>query len=233
MDDVLANFLDSQSVQAPFEVDTTWLCVGHVDEFSTFIPDPGSEKGFKFLYADTNEAWALLEAMDPATSLPRYLDTHGHGTVGEIVNDTELRTRNDGIQANYLDPILTQYKTEFGLTDDDIILIPSLFEQCGGPGYNVALTPGTPNLIVGTGADGIKLIVPDTFVRTDDNDQAADPFIADFRARMPASYAPEDIIFTDDWYVYHAGLGEVHCGTNVRRTPDTPKWWEAAAHLID
>ncbi|MGB1700181.1 MAG: protein-arginine deiminase family protein, partial [Nannocystaceae bacterium] len=229
----LRSFLDAQKVQAPFETDTSWLCVGHVDEFSTFIPDPDSEKGFKFLYADTNEAWALLEAMDPSISLPRYLDTHGHGTVGEIVNDTELRTRNDGIQANYLDPILTQYKTEFGLTDDDIILIPSLFEQCGGPGYNVALTPGTPNLIVGTDADGIKLIVPDTFVRTDDNDQAADPFIADFRARMPASYAPEDIIFTDNWRVYHANLGEVHCGTNVRRTPDTPKWWEAAAHLID
>jgi hypothetical protein len=229
----LRTFLDAQKVQAPIETDTSWLCVGHVDEFSSFIPDPDSEKGFKFLYADTGEAWTLLETMDPDTALPRYLDTHAEGTVGDILTNDELRTRNDGIQANYLDPILVQYKAEFGLTDDDIILIPSLFEQCGGPGYNVALIPGTPNLIVANDDGGTKLIVPDPFVRTDDNDQASDPFIADFVARMPASYGDGDVVFTDDWYVYHANLGEVHCGTNVQRTPDMPKWWEAAAHLVD
>ena len=230
----LRTFLGAQKVQAPVETDTSWLCVGHVDEFSSFIPDAASEKGFKMLYADTGEAWSLLETMDPSTALPRFLDTHGHGTVGEILADNELHTRNDGIQADYLDPILAQYKTEFGLTDADIILVPSLFEQCGGPGYNVALLPGTANLIVANDPDGgTKLIVPDTFMRSDINDQSSDPFIADFVARMPASYAVGDVLFTDDWYVYHANLGEVHCGTNVRRTPDTLNWWESAAHLVD
>ena len=36
--DDLRTFLDSQTVQSPFEFDVTWLCVGHVDEFITFIP---------------------------------------------------------------------------------------------------------------------------------------------------------------------------------------------------
>ena len=138
----------AQEVQAPYEADTSWLCVGHVDEFATFIPDPGSEKGFKFLFANTDEAWTILEGMDPTMALPRYQDTHGFATVGAILADQELRTRNDDVQANRLDPILEEYKAEFGLVDEDIILIPSLFERCGGNSYNVALIPGTPNLVV-------------------------------------------------------------------------------------
>jgi protein-arginine deiminase len=32
----------------------------------------------------------------------------------------------------------------------------------------------------------------------------------------------------DDWTGYHSGWGEVHCGTNVKRTPPSPStdWWE-------
>ena len=35
-----------------------------------------------------------------------------------------------------------------------------------------------------------------------------------FAAAMPASVQVE---FVDNWYVYHMGWGEVHCGTNQRR----------------
>ena len=36
----------------------------------------------------------------------------------------------------------------------------------------------------------------------------------------------------DDWYVYHMGLGEVHCGSNVVRPPAQPEWWVAGTHLL-
>ena len=151
-----------------------------------------------------------------------------------MLNTQELIDRNNDIQANHLDPILIKMKNDFGLDDSDVILIPSLFERCGGNSYNVALIPGMPNLIVGNEAgQPIKLMVPDPFMRSNSNDQSADPFIADFFNRMPSSYAAADVIFTDDWYVYHAGLGEVHCGTNVRRTPSTTTWWDAADHLTN
>ena len=41
-----------------------------------------------------------------------------------------------------------------------------------------------------------------------------------FKAQLPW------LTFVDDWSVYHNGRGEIHCGTNVRRTgtPATP-WW--------
>ena len=33
-------------------------------------------------------------------------------------------------------------------------------------------------------------------------------------------------MFVDDWYTYHLSMGEVHCGTNVLRTPDPDaQWW--------
>jgi protein-arginine deiminase len=172
--------------------------------------------------------------MNGNTSLPRYDDTHSFNNVNSILTDLELINRNNDIQLNYLDPILLKMKSDFGLEDSDVILIPSLFERCGGNSFNVALIPGMANLIVGNEpGEPIKLMVPDPFLRSNTGDQSSDPFIADFLSRMPASYGPNDIIFTDDWYVYHAALGEVHCGTNVRRTPSTTTWWDAADHLIN
>jgi len=31
--------------------------------------------------------------------------------------------------------------------------------------------------------------------------------------------------FIDDYYAYHKLLGEIHCGSNVRRKPFPFKWW--------
>ena len=38
--------------------------------------------------------------------------------------------------------------------------------------------------------------------------------------------------FVDDWDVYHMALGEVHCGTNMTRTP-MDDWWSKAGHLVE
>jgi len=35
-----------------------------------------------------------------------------------------------------------------------------------------------------------------------------------------------DVHFIDDWNEYHCYYGEIHCGTNVKRTPPTVNWWE-------
>jgi len=230
LNDVLAQFLGQMSVQAPVELDTTWLCVGHVDEFSSFVPDPSSAKGFKALLADVDSAWDLLESMDPSTSLPRYASGHGYATVGDIVNDQELRALNQEIMNDEMDPIIAQFKTEFGLSEDDIIRIPTLFEEVNGCGGRVvALMPGMVNLIVANfEGETSKLFIPDPFLRTDDGDQASDPLLNAFAELMPEG---NESIFVDNWQTYHLALGEVHCGTNVTRTP-IANWWEVAAHLL-
>ena len=39
----LQDFLQAQQVQAPVELYSDWLTVGHVDEFMTFVPIPGTK----------------------------------------------------------------------------------------------------------------------------------------------------------------------------------------------
>ena len=234
----LQDFLAAQRVQSPVEVDSSWLCVGHVDEYSSFIPDPGSEKGFKLVFGDIDAAYAVLEAMDPDTVLTRYEPTpakggHDYASVGEILEDAQLRAYNEDIQRDVLDPQLEQFKTEFGLDDSDIVFMPSLIEEvgwCGGTA--LGLIPGMANLIVADAEDGqTTLFLPDPYLRTDEDAQEDDPMIAQVVSLLPADL---DVAFLDDWHMYHIAMGEVHCGTNVVRTPDDgADWWLDARHLLE
>lgn len=220
LDAALENYLKAQEIQAPFAIDTTWLCVGHVDEISGFMPDPSAPKGFRLLFSDVPAMYELLDALPAGTQLPRYGQDYGYGTIGEIVDDQGLRALNEDIQADYLDPIRAVFKAELGLDDDDIVLIPTLFEQlnCG----SIALIPGTVNFaLVNVEGEPIRAFVPDPFLRSG-GDQNTDPIIADFRARAPADV---ELHFVDNWDVYHINRGEVHCGTNVQRAP-IADWWQ-------
>jgi hypothetical protein len=224
-DAVLFPYLEGQGVQDPFTLDSTWLCVGHVDEFMSWVPDATAPRGFRFVYSDTGVAWDLLEAMDPTTPLPRWAggSNHNYSTVGAILADGGLRALNDDLQAERLDPLLVQMKTELGLLDEEVVLVAGLFEEPFGCGRTVAaLIPGMANLLV-VNAPGVptKVFTADPFLRADLADQSTDPIIADFVARMPADL---EVVFLDDWETYHLALGEVHCGTNGIRTPDH-EWW--------
>ncbi|MCP4807494.1 MAG: hypothetical protein GY913_19895 [Proteobacteria bacterium] len=227
----LTNFLESQKVQAPFEVDSTWLCVGHVDEYSTFVPDSTAPKGFRFLWSDTTLGWDVLESMDESDAISRYSSGHGYSTVGELVNDNHLRNYNEDVQ-DILDGQLEEFKVELGLTDEDITLVPGLFEEvswCGNTG--VAIVPGMANLIVADDKNGdTTLFVPDPWVRRSNTSADDDPMAQDFASRMPDEL---NVVFLDDWDVYHLGMGEVHCGSNVIRTPAENAWWTDARHLLE
>ncbi len=231
----LEDFLDSQKVQAPFKLDTSWLIVGHVDEYSSTIPDPSSEKGFKFLMADTRVAWELLESADPETELTRYAlkpPYYGHdiATIGEMLDDTSLRAVNEDVQ-DILDSELEKFRVGLGLEDEDIILVPTLFhEEYSGWDAVVALTPGMVNLIVAEDLDGVPtLFTPDPMLRTDIDSTDGDPFVAYMEEVLPEELRIE---WMDDWFVYHMGLGEVHCGSNVVRPSADALWWEDATHLL-
>ena len=230
--DATESAVEGFGVQAPFKPDVSWLCVGHIDEYTTTIPDPTAPKGFRFVMADTRSAWDILEGMDPSTELTRYAPGgyagHGIDTVEDLLDDSGIRYLNDELQ-DIIDEQEDLFREELGLTDEDIIYMPSLFEEVSGCGGTVAsLIPGMANLIVSQVDDTPTLFLADPFLRTDVSDQSADPMIADVRARFPEAL---DLVFLDDWQVYHMGLGEVHCGSNVKRTaPRT--WWEDAGHLI-
>jgi protein-arginine deiminase len=234
-DSELLDFLEAQRVQAPFIHDVTWLCVGHVDEFSTFLPDPNADKGFKLLVTDVNAGYEFLEGLDPQFELPQYENDKGYATIGDVVNDKALRALNEDIQVDYLDPAIELFKTELGLTEDDIIRVPMLFEEnawCGGD--TATFFPGTVNMTVAQlEEDGeVHVFLPDPFLRennsTSSTARADDLFIAKFESLLPQNVTPH---WLDDWDWYHMQLGEVHCGSNTIRTPNA-NWWEDALHLI-
>jgi protein-arginine deiminase len=219
--------LENQQVQDPFSLNTSWLCVKHIDELTSFVPDPSSAKGFKFLFADTTAGYEVLDAMSNV-SLPLFQADYNYSNVAAMQNDSALRAENQDIQSDYLDPMLDTFKAELGLTDADIILIPTIFEQYGNCG-DVALIPGTVNLIVGNEAgESTKLFIPDPMMRTNTSGGIMDPFSTDFANRMPDGL---ELLFTDNWDAYHVALGEIHCGTNIIRTP-WANWWEVAMHLL-
>ena len=86
--------------------------------------------------------------------------------------------------------------------------------------------------IVRKNAGGVTyLFLPDPFLRSNATSQADDPFIAEFESLLPSG-ADYKYTWVDDWDIYHMGLGEVHCGTNVIRTPNA-NWWEVGMHLLE
>jgi len=219
--------LEDQLVQGPFELDTTWLCVGHVDEFTSFVPDPSAPRGFRFLVADAREAYALIDALDPALPLPLYGRDLGYDSIGAVAADTALRSYNLGLQDDEIEPNIDRFRGAIGLTDDEIVRIPGLFERVGGCGA-AALIPGTVNVLVADVGAETHVFMADPFFRAALDDQSTDPFIDDVVARLPATVVPH---FVDDWEVYHLGLGEVHCGINSQRTPYGEWWSDALATL--
>ena len=217
----LTDAFDNQGMQDPFTLDVTFLCVGHVDEYLTFVPDASSPKGFKLLLADVNAGYAFLETLSPSMSLPKYASSKGIPDVGSILDDNALRRLNEDIQLDYIEPTWEVMQAELGLTEDDLIRIPMLFEeayQCGG--FTATLIPSTLNMVVATNADGTgaDLVMPDPYFRSTVNDQSSDPFIEHVNGLLPAGNTPHWI---DDWDDYHMQLGEVHCGSNTLRTPMT------------
>jgi protein-arginine deiminase len=235
-DQALLDMLTAQQVQAPFQLDVSFLCVGHVDEFSTFLPDPTAPSGHRLYVTDTALAWEMLEGLDPDMSLPLYGSDKGYSTVQDILDDSVLRALNEEVQLDYLDPNVEIFKAELGLTDEDIVYLPMLFEEvrnCGGA--TAAFFPGTVNMQVSTlpGESTTHVFMPDPFFRSDTSISAAalatDPLIAFVEALLPANVEPH---WLDDWDWYHLALGEVHCGSNTVRTPAEAPWWESAMHLI-
>jgi protein-arginine deiminase len=232
MADGFKDMLAAQQVQAPFTLEIEWLCVGHVDEFITMLPDPDAPKGFRVWVADIDEGRAFLETMPASKSLPKYNSDHHYGSAGEMLSDNSLWNYNRDLMDEYIEPSISKMKQELGLDESDFVRIPGLFESsraCGG--VALALIPATANMQVSTHDDGVNadLFIPDPFLRGNGESASSDPFVQDFEALLPSNLNP---IWTDDWNSYHMAWGEVHCGSNTVRTP-VGEWWTDARHLLE
>lgn len=221
----IRDHLQSITTQAPFWVDTSWLCVAHIDEVVSFLPDPTAPRGFRFLISDTDLGFQAIESVPASTALTNHGRTgysgHGRPTAGSYANDAALRAYNQDLQRDHLDPMLEVFKRELALLDDEIVPVPAYFEDIADFGQScgaAAVVPGMVNLLMETDSsgEGGRAWIADPFFRPPGAPHGDDPFINMWNDLMPASVEP---IYVDNWEVYHMGLGEVHCGTNQERVP--------------
>ncbi len=217
---VLRDFFVAQKIQAPIELFSDWLSVGHIDEFMNFVAAPNS-KGFKLLLASPNRCYELL----------KELHNQGHGqaplrqgkqldqkpaaiSVAKVLEDEDLAGHNQRFQS-YIDGNREILKQELGLAEADIIDLPALFED--DDGRAISFFPNMVNMLV----LNQHLAIPKPF-GPKVNDQCF------FEAYVEGVLHPLGLVchFIDDWDTYFREGGEIHCGTNTSRQPYSQKWWE-------
>ncbi|XP_059936206.1 protein-arginine deiminase type-1-like [Mesoplodon densirostris] len=213
---VVQDFLKAQQVQAPVELYSDWLCVGHVDEFLSFVPT-SDQKGFRLLLASPSACFRLFQKKkQEGYGEAAQFDGLKHQvkrSINEMLEDKRLR--NDNLYAqSCIDWNRAVLKRELGLTERDIVDIPQLFllkDFCAE-----AFFPDMVNMVV----LGKYLGIPKPF----------GPIIngcccLEEKVRSLLEPLGLHCTFIDDYLSYHKLLGEVHCGTNVRRKPFPFKWW--------
>ncbi|XP_077460240.1 protein-arginine deiminase type-2 isoform X2 [Stigmatopora argus] len=222
MTQVVQDFLWAQKVQEPIALFSDWLVVGHVDEFMTFVPAP-DRKGFRLLLASPDAGYKLF----------RGLKNKGHGqaklfegrgdqkpvTVDDILQNEAFQAENNYVQS-CIDWNRDVLKRELGLDDGDIIDLPILFkleEDVDHESRAVAFYPDMVNMIV----LGKNLGIPKPFGPKVNGRCALEAEMCSLMEGLGLNCT-----FIDDFASYHRLLGEVHCGSNVRREAFDFKWWE-------
>ena len=169
----ILEFLEAQRVQKPFSVYTNWLLIQHVDEIMNFLPDESGK--------------AKMIIVSPAAA--------------SAVTGSALDSGNQQIQT-YIDAEIAKAKTELGLTDSDIIQLPTVFE---GSGTDYGPTWSNP---VNSVLAGNTFMIGDT----------GTPNSVKMAIEQRLGAIGIDVAWVND-SEYHPGGGNVHCGTNTKKTP--------------
>ena len=233
------DFYDAQ-VQGPhFQLDSEWLWVGHIDEFLSFVP-ASTPRGWKLLVASPRRMRQMLLDAQAAghggvhlfVGKKRYV---GEGnnmvsaevSIDDVLADADLMQSADEAQA-HIDQNVALLGAEVGLTPDDIVELPTFYEDYTG--YKIAWNPGTVNLLAFNG----HLVHPDPFGPQIGGVDIMKQDLVD-RLGGAAHQLGKDgqglkVFFADDWYLYHILDGEVHCGTNIEAAApfSDVRWWEVA-----
>lgn len=226
-DKTFLKVVEAQRVQAPVYVSTEWLLVGHVDEFISFIA-ADTPRGWALMVADPLAAKTLLEETSAAGfgSTPMFqgkawIDENSGNevsaatTVDGVLRDTDVMAAS-AEAATRIESQLAILKKETGLTEAEIVRLPILFEDSYGA--SLAYVPGIVNGVsLGRG----RFAAPDPHGPLVNGKDA-------FRKVMEDLLAPRQITvnWVEDWDLYHREAGEVHCGSNVRRTiPTKTGFW--------
>jgi protein-arginine deiminase len=228
-------FYNAQQAQGPaLVVKTSWLLVGHVDEVFSYVP-AATPRGWKLLVASAKLARTQLQDWQKAGQGSATMfygkkwgankgGANAEVSIDAVLGDTALMAESQKAQTE-IDGMVATMKSEVGLTDDEIVELPTLFEADGGM---IAFQPGVVNSRVFNG----YIVVPEPFGPKVVNGQdGIREFIKEQLAteknKLGADGKGLKVFFADDWDLYHRLDGEVHCGSNTSAPPQKEwKWWE-------
>ncbi|SOD63410.1 protein-arginine deiminase [Streptomyces zhaozhouensis] len=236
-DPAFTGLLAAQGEQDPLAVDTSWLGVGHIDEFLSFVP-ADNERGWAALVADPDWGLRLLaevaEAGGGDQPLVRDVDpelTPYPGlTVAAALEHPQLRAGTELASAG-VDAALAVLTEELALTDEDIVRVPALFESLEIPDYprQGVVANHLPAVANGVQPGTEVFLAPDTHAPLDAS--GADVFqraTEESLARVGVRVA-----WVEDWeYAHGVGTvgGELHCVTNAfRDLTAVEPWWRERA----
>ncbi|MEL6713450.1 MAG: protein-arginine deiminase family protein, partial [Planctomycetota bacterium] len=133
---------------------------------------------------------------------------------------------------SYLDANADVLQRELGLGVDDIVKIPVCFTVKKTQGILDRADAFFPNMVnhlvvdrpSDDGQDVDRLsVVPRPYGPVVDGKCALE---AAFEAALSGAKLKRRVRFVDDWLPYFTMQGDVHCGTNARRTPpESTRWW--------
>ncbi|XP_008053303.1 protein-arginine deiminase type-1, partial [Carlito syrichta] len=153
MTKVVRDFLQAQQVQAPVELYSDWLSVGHVDEFLSFVPT-SDRKGFRLLLASPSACLKLFqEKREQGYGEAAQFDGLKYKkniSINEILEDRHLRSDSLHVQ-KCIDWNRDVLKRELGLAESDIVDVPQLFSMTGS--YATAFFPDM------VGAGGVLALI--------------------------------------------------------------------------
>uniref|UniRef100_A0A8D0F769 Peptidyl arginine deiminase 2 n=1 Tax=Strix occidentalis caurina TaxID=311401 RepID=A0A8D0F769_STROC len=216
---VVRDFLYAQQVQAPVELYSDWLSMGHVDEFVTFVPTSDAKR-FRMLMASPAACYKLFrekqkEGQGEATMFKGYLGTDTKRvTINKVLANDILVQQNQYVQ-RCIDWNRDVLKKELGLTEEDIIDLPALF-KLDKQGKAV---PYFPNMVT------MIILARDLGIPKPFGPMLEGECCLERRTRSLLEPLGLRCRFLEEVASYHGRFGEVRCGTNVQRQPFAFKWW--------
>ncbi|MCD0447273.1 protein-arginine deiminase domain-containing protein [Glycomyces sp. A-F 0318] len=229
-DPAFVDFLAAQADQDPLAIDTSWLGVGHIDEFLSFTA-ADNDRGWAAVVADPALGARLLEALVDdglgGQGLVQGAAPDGADlTVAQALEAPEI-VEGNRIAAEGIDAALAVLARELGLGEDEIVRVPALFTELVIEGYprQDIVANHMPAIVNGveTGTGAFLAIQPHGPLDAAGRDvyaAAAEAAFADAGSR---------IAWVEAWDYGHAvGTvgGEIHCLTNsIRDQTGTAPWW--------
>ncbi|KAF4967658.1 hypothetical protein FSARC_4817 [Fusarium sarcochroum] len=150
---LMVDFLKAQEVQDPLILDTSWLFVGHVDEFIQFLPAHNKRgwvimvsdplKGLDLLKKASKAGYGKIKAVSRGLSVDEKDQTFctPRQTIDETLNFKNFTAINKQA-ARHIEANLNILKRETGVTEADIHRVPMTFYYnegswlCPGQGSN-------------------------------------------------------------------------------------------------